>query len=168
MPCGKCNFCLASKRSDWAFRLANELKTAPTASFLTFTYSDNELPLNAKGYAEVCKADVQLFKKRIRKRQESVIAGLRDHSESFGKIRYYTVAEYGTETKRPHYHSIMFGLHPLVLSQLPDIWSKGHIHVGDVTAASINYVCKYVINRTEDYGERAPPFRSYEPSARYW
>lgn len=165
MPCGKCNFCLQSKRMDWSFRLSQELKRASTAKFVTMTYDEPNLPW--KDYVDdagechtvptLNKSDVQLYQKRLRKA----------HSEAWEEdnfpqpppaVRYYTVGEYGTKTLRPHYHSILFNVHPKILSRLPDIWQKGNVQVGTVSPASIHYVTKYVINRTMDFGGREPPF----------
>lgn len=146
VPCGKCNFCLSSKRDDWSFRLRQELKVSTSASFLTLTYSTDKLPINPSGHLELRKSDCQLFMKRLRK-VNSV------------PLRFYTVGEYGTRTARPHYHSILFNLDPSVRTQLHQIWQLGNVHVGDVTGASIHYVTKYVINRHQDvYDGREPPF----------
>lgn len=150
VPCGKCGFCLQSKRADWSFRLVQETKVASSAHFLTLTYEDDKLPFNqSSGLPELDKKHYQLFTKRLRKEQSTF---------SEEKIRYYSVGEYGTKTERPHYHSIMFNLSPLLENRLVDIWSHGHVKVGDVTPASIHYVTKYVINRYDDYNGREPPF----------
>lgn len=150
VPCGKCNFCLQSKRGEWSFRLAQEAKVSDSAFFLTLTYEDEKLPINeASGLPQLSKTDYQLFTKRLRKEQSMI---------SQKKIRYYSVGEYGTETQRPHYHSIMFNLEPVLRTKLVDIWQKGMVDVGDVTPASIHYVTKYVINKYEDFGSREPPF----------
>lgn len=150
VPCGKCNFCLSNKRSDWSFRLGQELKRASSAKFLTLTYADCKLPVNpTSGLLELCKEDMVLFMKRLRKENSKL---------SDEKIRFYSVGEYGTRTLRPHYHSIMFNLHPDVITRLPKLWQMGNIHCGEVTPASIHYVTKYVINRAMDYAGREPPF----------
>lgn len=150
VPCGSCNYCLEGKRTSWSFRLNQELRVSTSASFLTMTYDDEKIKYSDTGEQTLSKIDVQLFKKRIRKEQSQITQD---------KIRYYTVGEYGTKTSRPHYHSIMFNLHPAVLNSLPRIWTHGHIHAGDVTEASIHYVTKYVINRHgHDYDNRTPPF----------
>lgn len=65
-------------------------------------------------------------------------------------LRYYTVGEYGTQTHRPHYHSIMFNMQPQLLRELPEIWGQGITHHGTVTQASIHYVTKYVIEKEVD------------------
>lgn len=144
VPCGKCNFCLQVKRADWTFRIMQEWKVSSSAKFLTLTYTDQDLPYG-DGVATLCKRDLQLFHKRLRKENED-------------KLRYYAVGEYGTVTSRPHYHSIMFNLQSDVIARLTDIWSLGMVHVGEVSYPSIHYVTKYVINRPGEYGGREPPF----------
>lgn len=150
VPCGKCNYCLQVKRGDWSFRLLQELKVATSARFLTMTYTDDRLPRNHDtGLPELCKRDVQLFFKRVRK-DNAVLTDQR--------VRYYAVGEYGTKTARPHYHAIVFNLHDKVIANLMAIWTHGHVHAGTVSAASIHYVTKYVINRETPVGGREPPF----------
>lgn len=149
VPCGKCNFCLETKRSDWTFRILQEVKIAESAYFLTLTYDDVNIPRSSADLPSLCKRDVQLFHKRLRK--------LNEKSGAMA-IRYYTVGEYGTRTLRPHYHSIMFNLAPLAVKKLLDVWSLGFVHVGEVNIASIHYVTKYVINKVGKYQGREPPF----------
>lgn len=152
VPCGKCNFCLQSKRADWSFRLANELKRAKTAVFLTITYDEANVPyVDAEDgpVQSLCMRDIQLFTKSLRQANAAKVDW---------PLRYYTVGEYGTQTFRPHYHSIMFNLHFEVLKDVGKFWKKGHIQAGTVTPASIHYVTKYVINRTlMEYDVREPP-----------
>lgn len=147
VPCGKCNFCLQTKRADWSFRLSQELKVSSAAHFLTITYSDELVPRSDEGLQQVRKSDLQLFLKRLRK-------------ASGDRLRYYACAEYGTKTFRPHYHMILFNASSKLINNVQSIWKAGHIHVGSVTEASINYVTKYVINRVNDdvYAGREPPF----------
>ena len=81
------------------------------------------------------------------------------------KPKYYAVGEYGTRTKRPHYHAIMFNLPQdwIVKPQkLLDTWSHGHIDIGSSQMASIHYVTGYIQKgRWEpeaDYDDRIPEF----------
>ena len=85
-----------------------ELQYHDSAYFVTLTYDDFHIP---KAYypdpetGEVhtsytlCKRDFQLWMKRLRKKF------------SDDKIRFFACGEYGGQTKRPHYHAIVFGLH---------------------------------------------------------
>lgn len=149
VPCGKCNYCLQSRRADWSFRLLQEWKVCSSAKFLTLTYDEEHVPKNSVGLQELSKNDVQLFHKRLRKEQAKY-----NHQP----LRYYSVGEYGTKTLRPHYHSIMFNLDRRVIDNLMAIWNRGHCHAGEVTPASIHYVTKYVINKDAVLNDRAPPF----------
>lgn len=146
VPCGKCNFCLSSRRAEWAFRLNQEFKKSESSSFLTLTYSDEKIPHTVNGEQELNKEHLVLFAKKLRKLQPTI------------PLKYYTCGEYGTKTDRPHYHSIMFNMTNETKNQVVNTWGHGHVDIGNVTGASINYVCKYVINKQNDYGDRQPPF----------
>lgn len=155
VPCGKCNFCLETKRADWTFRLLQEKKDAITSIFLTLTYDEHHVPYSgtfARGDARVtslCKRDLQLFTKRLRKLNAAV---------SPSQLRYYSVGEYGTRFDRAHYHSIMFNLDRRIFPVVKEVWGKGNVKIGTVNVASCHYVAKYVINRVGDYSGREPPF----------
>lgn len=76
-------------------------------------------------------------------------------------IKYYAVGEYGENTQRPHYHAIVFNIKPYTLAKIPAIWKQGHCALGNCEPASIHYVTKYVIQKTErakfeTYGLAAP------------
>lgn len=150
VPCGKCNFCLQSRRADWSFRLAQEQKISNTSTFLTLTYEEENIAYNpTSGLPELSKRDVQLWTKRLRKINARLVPW---------PLRYYTVGEYGTENSRPHYHAIMFNLHASIIPRIQEVWTAGQCHVGDVNAASIHYVTKYHVNCVGDYPGRSPPF----------
>lgn len=138
VPCGKCYACLSNKRQAWSFRLYNELKNAESAYFVTLTYDDSHVPLDDFCQQHVCKRDVQLFLKRLRKSLSDV------------KIKYFIVSEYGPTTYRPHYHCIIFNL-PADKADLSLLkcWGLGFVSTGTVTAASISYCCKYCV--TDSY-----------------
>lgn len=143
VPCGKCGFCCATKRSDWSFRLEYELRRYDDSSFVTLTYAPGQMTC-VKGVPQLMVEDLQKFYKRLRKR------GL--------TFRYYSVGEYGSQTYRPHYHVIFFGHVPE--QELNESWGKGLVHVGQVTPASVAYCCKYLINSKSAFMSkgRIPPF----------
>lgn len=142
VPCGKCPFCAATRRADWATRLEYEARLHVTKKFVTLTYANPYLKWH-KGVPQLSKHDLQLWFKRVRK------AGYR--------IRYYGVGEYGSTTFRPHYHVILFG-------DVPDdvirqTWSFGQVHIGNVTQASIMYTLGYIVNKNwKHVHNRVPPF----------
>lgn len=143
VPCGRCAFCLATKRSDWVMRLYHEHKAAEDSCFLTLTYANPHLTWK-HGRPQLVKADLQDYIRAIRRRGY--------------KIRYYAVGEYGSQTYRPHYHVLLFGSVPEEV--LRKTWTMGTIHVGKITLASCGYCTKYVINSKANFmkHKRDPPF----------
>lgn len=129
--------------------------------FLTLTYRDEQLPPDNS----LLISDHQLFMKRLRKSLHH-------------KIRFYNCGEYGDETNRPHYHTILFNHEfpdlkflkytkteqPLFTSQiLDDLWSHGDCYVGSVTFESAAYCGRYCMkkltgHRKSEYGSREPEF----------
>lgn len=109
IPCGKCIGCRLEYSRQWANRCMLEAQYYPENQvwFTTVTYNDKYVP---KVYTEdfwkgrvvsgltLRKRDFQLWMKRLRK----------EFSEC--KIRFFAAGEYGSETFRPHYHVILFGL----------------------------------------------------------
>uniref|UniRef100_A0AAU8B6G6 Replication initiator protein n=1 Tax=Dulem virus 131 TaxID=3145608 RepID=A0AAU8B6G6_9VIRU len=108
VPCGKCIGCRLEYSRQWANRCMLELQYHDSAFFCTFTYDQAHVPIGysvdrSTGEAVECmtlrKRDFQLLMKRIRKRF------------SDDRIRFFAAGEYGSDTFRPHYHAILFGLH---------------------------------------------------------
>ena len=150
VPCGKCEFCLSQRRSDWSLRLRHEFDYSVTAYFITLTYDDSKLPINKFGFPEVNKRDIQLFLKRFRKAIQPF------------KIRYYIVSEYGPTTHRPHYHGIIFNF-PVELRRrfdtiLVNSWDKGFITSSTVNDARISYVTHYCLFSKENPSNTAKNF----------
>lgn len=146
VPCGKCLACLSNKRMEWIFRLEQEHKYSSSARFVTLTYDEKHL----RSDRSLCKKDVQLYMKRLRKA----------HGKG-SKIRYYLVGEYGEVSGRPHYHILLFNaLEQYLRTSWMDAKGQyiGIVHVGNVTQASIAYCTKYVIQRPEvmEDGREAP------------
>ncbi len=135
VPCGKCIKCLARRQNAWAFRLAQEAKQSTSAAFITFTYETP--PLSQNKYATLKKKDYQNFVKRLRKKLSKN-----------QNIKYYACGEYGTTTKRPHYHAIMFNLpHSWIQdgTKITDTWQHGHVDIAPCNTATIRYVTKYLM-----------------------
>ena len=109
-------------------------------SFLTLTYSEDHLP----HAMSLSRDDLNKFFDRLRKHLYPK------------RFRYFGAGEYG-ETRRPHYHVILFGhwfedaelvngksYHSKKLEKL---WGKGFINIGDVNYASAAYTAKYCMER---------------------
>jgi hypothetical protein len=129
LPCGKCPKCKHRRVNSWAFRLQQEQQVSSSSMFITLTYDNNNLVKTPNNFSTLCKRDVQLFMKRLRKLSEN-------------KLRYYLAGEYGSVTYRPHYHLILFNLEDELF--INEAWQKGSVHVGKVSGDSIAYTCKYI------------------------
>lgn len=143
VACGKCIGCRSDHAMMWSVRCYHEASLHRFNSFITLTYSDENLPSDGL----ISKADLQKFFKRARK------SGL--------KFRYFACGEYGDITHRPHYHILMFGqdfLHDAVQlnsdlytsETLQNLWPPGHVWVGSVELHSIMYVAGYTQKKISD------------------
>lgn len=161
IPCGKCLNCQLRYASQWATDclLEKQYWKNNECWFLTLTYSDEYLPSatykteDGKEYKGISlsKEDLQKFWKRLRKHYKT-------------KCKYLAAGEYGTQTSRPHYHAIVFGL-PVDVSELKyygigsngdslwtneeltKVWGKGQVIIGSVTFKSVSYVVRYTIKK---------------------
>lgn len=135
VPCGNCPACLSTRSNSWAFRLEMEMKRADNARFVTFTYDDKHLPSNMNDQKTLKKEHLQGFFKRIRA------------NSKVPNLKYYACGEYGTSTKRPHYHAIVFNMedkYVLNPMQIQKDWKHGHIKSLDCNLATIHYTTKYI------------------------
>lgn len=161
--CGSCPECLRKRANVWAVRAFYEAKYHEHNCMITLTYDNyvrdgagrviGELPPDRD--LHVCKRDVQLFIKRLRKRYGS-------------GIKYIACAEYGSRTHRAHYHVILFGVqfedatyykaskrgNSIYKSRiLTDLWSHGICTIDSVNinSAVARYCTKYTAkSRSED------------------
>lgn len=139
VACTRCYHCRLKKISEWTFRVMQEEKISSSAHFLTLTYEDGKLPTSVSGKPTLRKKDVQLFIKRLRKRQ----AGNRKST-----IRYVLCGEYGSRYGRPHYHMLLFNCQ---LELIDMAWRKGHVHYGTITTDSVAYAMKYMMKTKRDW-----------------
>lgn len=174
VPCGSCKECLLNYSREWAKDCMLEKQYYPESEcwFITLTYNDENLPFNTwvnketgeftRG-ASLRKQDLQNFWKRARKKYPEQ------------RIVYLNVGEYGSETQRPHYHAIVFGL-PLDITkfkkiginengdalwtspELQQLWSLrkngkyypiGNVQIGRVTYKSVAYTCRYALKKAK-------------------
>lgn len=148
--CGQCMGCRIDKRDAWAVRCYAESKMHVHNYFATFTYDNDHLPYG--GSLEY--RDFQLMLKRARK--------------AFGPFRFFMSGEYGDNTKRAHYHALLFGCdlpnvvrynsvysrNPLYTSEnICKVWGKGVVTLGEVTFESARYCATYVTKKIT--GKRA-------------
>jgi hypothetical protein len=164
LPCGNCIGCRLERSRQWAMRLMHENKMHSQSCFLTLTYSNSFLP----DYGTLVPRDLQLFHKRLHNR-------LLD--ERGVGIRYYSCGEYGDLSKRPHYHSLVFGYDfsdKILYSKnsrdesifssksLNDIWSLGECKIGEVTFDSAAYVARYCVKKVNGAQREAGHYLVYD------
>lgn len=154
IPCGQCAECRLKRSREWAVRCVHEASLHDTNSFLTLTYSEDNLRSPSLKYK-----DFSDFMKRLRSRFPK------------SKILHFTCGEYGETNPasgvkdggiyRPHYHSILFNFAfpdavPLRLlgdselqrsDLLNEIWGHGNCVIGKVTFESAAYVARYAMKK---------------------
>lgn len=162
IPCGQCIGCRLEKSRQWAVRCHHEASLYDDNCFLTLTYNDDQLPLNGS----LNLPDFQRFMKRFRQEISPI------------KIRFYHCGEYGEQTRRPHYHALIFNYdfpdkkyyknsngHRLYTSELlEEYWTHGHCQIGSVTFESAAYCARYIMKKItgdqaiEHYGDLTPEY----------
>lgn len=163
--CGACPECLRKRANIWVLRSVYESREHSYNCMITLTY-DNFKREHGKIVGEydpdpdlhVCKRDVQLFIKRLRKWYSTI---------SDEKIKYIACAEYGSRTHRAHYHLLLFGVrfpdmsyykkskrgNPIFMSSiLTKLWSHGicTIDCTRVYSAVARYCTKYCAKSRSD------------------
>lgn len=142
VPCGKCAFCIKKSINGWCTRIRHEMEISSSAFFITLTYNEEHIPrghshqdcINSHLDNEVCKRDLMLFLKRLRKRNEG--------------IRYFAIGEYGTEGQRPHYHLVLFNV--VDLQSVTDSWVDqdglpiGFVSGSKLTMGRVRYCVSYM------------------------
>lgn len=180
LPCGQCVGCRLERSRQWAVRCMHEASLYDENSFLTLTYSEDNLPVNSS----LDVSHYQDFMKRLRK------------SIAPRRVRYYHCGEYGEvcakcglskmlcrdgyepSIGRPHYHALLFGYASpdrkyfsersgnriYTSASMSKLWPYGHSVEGDVTFESAAYVARYVMKKVTGgkaddwYGLRKPEY----------
>lgn len=158
VPCGHCEDCLLQAQNDIMIRSISEfedcINSGGKVSFLTFTYSNDHVPLTTYSLNEDC-SDINfssLFYKDIdgskpwvfnfcKVRIQKMLNSVRKNLERLGVVnafRYMIVPEYGSDnryTQRPHFHAIFY-LSPDFLKHYPSslgifqrYWSYGMVSI---------------------------------------
>ena len=148
LRCNNCKGCRIDRSKEWAVRCVHEAQMHEENSFITLTYSPENLAricpdgsLNVKHF--------QGFMKRLRKHYAPK------------KIRFFHCGEYGEKLSRPHYHALLFGLEfedktpwTIINGQqlyrskiLESKWTFGHSLIGSVTFESAAYVARYIMKK---------------------
>lgn len=136
-PCGRCLPCKINKARVWTHRILLEHMVHSASTFVTLTYSDEFLPKDGN----LSTRDFTLFMKRLRRKFEHL------------QLRFYGVGEYGSNTRRPHYHLAIFGIGPEYHDYVSKIWGKGHVLCGDLNKNSARYITGYIIQKMTKEGD---------------
>lgn len=145
LPCSRCTACRLEKSRQWAVRCVHEASLYDSNCFLTLTYDDGHVP----EWGSLDKRALCLFFKRLRREIEPE------------KVRYYAVGEYGSESRRPHYHACLFGYDfpdkevfrsrgefPVWRSRLLErLWPFGLSELGQVSFESASYLARYIMKK---------------------
>lgn len=145
--CRNCWQCEANYINDWVGRSIAEIETSAAAHSLTLTYSDDHGSDNPEAHLKLHYPDIQRFLKRVR-------------FHGF-PCRYLAVGEYGSGTKRAHWHVLLFWqdaarvpLQAERLEQLlkdwnvpgaPVLWPHGFQWWRAANHDGVRYVCKYML-----------------------
>lgn len=151
LPCGKCVECRLARSNELGIRCYHESKMHPVSVFLTLTYDDDNLPYSGS----LVKRHLQLFHKRLRK-----------YFWKYDKrrVRHFSCGEYGSTTKRAHYHVCLFGGdfidkryygkselgHDIFSSQILDLlWSHGQCKIGEFNLDTARYTARYCVDKID-------------------
>ena len=166
VPCGQCIGCRLERSRQWAVRCMHEASLYDENCFLTLTYSPECLPDNGS----LDHGHFQEFMKRLRKAHVG------------RKIRFFMCGEYGDESRRAHYHAILFNFDfadkvlfrrrgeysTYISSELSDrFWQKGHCEIGSVTFESAAYVARYCLKKRTG-ADASAHYGFYDSSTGEW
>ncbi|AXH75465.1 MAG: replication initiator protein [Microviridae sp.] len=169
VACGQCIGCRRERARQWAARIMDEAQSHDETSFLTLTYSDDQVPAGNS----LDPRALQLFLKRLRR------------SLAPKRVRFFGCGEYGDLTFRPHYHLVLLG-HAFLSDRvfykraktgerlftsptLDELWSVdgkslGFATIGSVTHDSAGYVAGYCLKKvTGDQAKAAAHYGGREP-----
>lgn len=163
VPCQKCLDCKMSYSRDWANRMMLENTYHSSSYFITLTYDDFNVPVSY--YPDLDTGEARLAYTLRKDELSDFIKRLRRRLDYYGKksdVRFYGVGEYGSNTFRPHYHVIVFGLELDDLKELKrsplgykyytsqtieSCWKLGYSMVCEVSWETCAYVARYVTKK---------------------
>lgn len=150
VPCGHCPECLQAKQRQWVARFLLEDRYWKSRGdyvtlFITLTYSPDYITDDPKQQ----RNDYRAFLKQV--------------ARTTGyKPRYYICSEYGSKTKRLHYHVLLFGFlrrflgletpFPLawLTNKIERSWKRGFVKIKIAEGKDLTYVSKYVTKDSFD------------------
>lgn len=183
VPCGECEGCQENYSKGWAVRCLKEAEKYKHNWFITITYDDDHLPLE-DGYITDPKTGVEyqymdptqghLEPDDLKKFIKDIRRYWQYHYDE-EEIRFFACGEYGGQTKRPHYHAVLFNIHirqedlDIYKIQtdgttlwnckiLDNIWGKGYVVLAEVNWDTCAYVARYVMKKQGGVKQRCQYF----------
>lgn len=177
LPCRKCINCQLNRSQEWAIRNTLESYEYDDSEclFLTLTYS-NEKISHLQKHIIYKNGDIIEINSLWKPDLQKFIKKLRDVFDD-KKIRYFACGEYGSKTRRPHYHLLLYGLslrdiaikvyqnknwslslkyisnsYEYYYSELleNEVWSKGFVDVSTFSPFTAGYVSRYCTKKLSD------------------
>lgn len=165
LPCRKCLPCRLNQAREKAIRCYHESQMHENNIFLTLTYDEQHLKSPKLNYE-----DFQLFMKRLRFQNPQPIPMM-------------VTGEYGEQTKRPHFHALLFDYCPTdarhkytsdrgdkvsTSENLTNLWRNGNTEYGAVTLDSANYVARYSAKKLVHGNDQAHDYHPiHKTSSKY-
>lgn len=170
--CGKCIACTSRKASSWSTRLVEHTRYNGVPLFITLTYSDDQLhytlqdespddpdapltrtPTLVKQHLARYLKTIKQWQQEYFKKQAPILSTAYEQLTQLHRLSYYACGEYGSLDNRPHYHVLLWGLHPELANELQNIpqgtthstWDKGWTTARIAVPADVPYTTKYVI-----------------------
>jgi len=174
LPCGKCLSCRLQYAQETAVRCVHEASMYPQNCFLTLTYNEENLGDNKLDYKhiqtfikdlrnqEFSKLLKKLYPENTQSEQREKWNSLEKEEREtiYEKIRISTFVcgEYGSTTKRMHWHLLLFNWSPedgkkhrstergdivYVSKVLNVLWPRGLHEYGKITFESAGYTARY-------------------------
>lgn len=153
--CGQCMPCRVAKRRVWTHRIMLETAMHSDNTFVTLTYSDENMPRLEDGRGILVPKHMQDWLKRLRRAYSDATQGR--------KLRFYGVGEYGDNSWRPHFHLALFNFPNCRYGQsryfsgvqnccfacdmVRDTWSFGNVMLAELNVNTSQYVCGYVTKK---------------------
>lgn len=186
IPCGKCYGCRSDQRQAWTIRCSHEASLYDNNTFLTLTVDEDHLPWHGSLNQKLLSAFCKRLRHEALRIHNPRYKNSRPNTLTLGgtTLRYFACGEYGTTTKRAHYHALLFGLWPqdatvygadtFTSETLSQLWQEGSHQFSRVNPDRIAYTCGYTVKKmgtlrdrtaygvvdpeTGEYVEREPEF----------
>lgn len=141
LPCGQCEPCRRNYAEYWSIRCVMESKCHSNNYFMTLTYNDVSLPKSE----EIALRDIKRFIGRLEGRHH------------VNKFKYFYCLEQGENTRRFHFHMVLFGdcnydlYSPKLINGnyhykshfIESKWPFGFVDITPFESACASYVAKY-------------------------